>query len=187
MFQLKEYQRNAKETMERYCQILAEEKDKLVKLPEEILKEYPINYPEKTWHIIFPEQNANHTYISKTAGHDKPCPTFCLKIPTGGGKTLLATYAIELFFQYVQKRQNGFVLWVVPSEQIYAQTINALKDRAHPYREKLDQISGNKTKVITKSERITPDDIENNLVVLIMMLQSFSRDRLKKGSAGRNK
>jgi type III restriction enzyme len=180
MFQLKEYQQNAKQAMEQYFQILSEEKEKVEKLPEEIQREYAINYPEKAWHILFPEQDKNHEYLSKTSGHDKACPNFCLKIPTGGGKTLLATYAIELFQQHIRKNKTGLILWVVPSEQIYTQTLKALKDRAHPYREKLDQVSGNRTKIITKTEKIAPDDVEENLVVLMMMLQSFSREKMKK-------
>lgn len=180
MFQLKEYQLRAKEAMERYFQVLTTEQVKMGKIPEELQKEFSYNYPEKVWHSLFPEHDRNHAYTSKTTGHDKPCPNFCLKIPTGGGKTLLATYAIELFQQYCRKSKTGFVLWVVPSDQIYDQTLSALENRAHPYREKLDLISGGRVKIITKNDKITPEDIEGNLVILPMMIQSFARESLKK-------
>lgn len=166
--------------MERYFIALSEEQDKYEKLPEEIKKEYPINFAEKVWHSIFLQGDSNHAYSSKTTGHDKPCPNYCLKIPTGGGKTLLATYAISLYFHHVLKKKTGFVLWVVPSEQIYTQTLNCLKDRAHPYREKLDSVTGGRVKVITKKDGFAPQDVEENLVILVLMLQSFSRDKLKK-------
>lgn len=182
MLILKEYQTNAKDALERYFQVLESEQEKVKKIPKEVLKEWQneINFAEKTWHTLFPEGDNNHDYKSKRTGHGKPCPNLCLKIPTGGGKTLLATYAIELYLEYLKQSKTGFVLWVVPSEQIYSQTLSALKNRAHPYRERLDAISGNRVKVITKQERFTPNDIEENLVVLVMMLQSFSRDKIKK-------
>lgn len=180
MFLLKEYQHNCKEAMERYFMSLSEEQQKYEKLPEELKNEYPINFPEKVWHDIFPQGDSNHEYFSKSTGHDKPCPNFCLKIPTGGGKTLMATYAIEMYFKYVLKKKTGFVLWVVPSEQIYSQTLDALKDRSHPYRERLDSVTGARVKVVTKKDSFSPQDVEENLVVLVLMLQSFSRDKLKK-------
>ncbi|MBI2639016.1 DEAD/DEAH box helicase family protein [Candidatus Peregrinibacteria bacterium] len=168
--------------MDRYFQVLADEQNDFKKIPKEVLKKWgnEINPAEKAWHRLFTEGNENHTCRNKRTGHNKPCPNFCLKIPTGGGKTLLATYAVEFYLEHLRKKKTGFVLWVVPSEQIYSQTLAALKDRAHPYRERLDAISGNRVKIVTKKEKFTPNDIEENLVVLVMILQSFSRDKIKK-------
>ena len=92
----------------------------------------------------------------------------------------MATYAIEHYLEHLKKQKTSFVLWVVPSEQIYTQTLSALQDRSHPYRERLDVVSGHKVKIITKKDRFSPNDVKENLVVLVMMLQSFSRDKFKK-------
>ena len=182
MHLLKEYQLNAKTAMEQYFTHLAQQKEKLDNIPAALLDDIGMeyNWPEKAWHELFQEKNPNHEYRSKKTGHNQHCPNFCLKIPTGGGKTLMATYAIEQYLEKLKQSKTGFVLWVVPSEQIYRQTLNALKDRAHPYREKLDSISGHRVKVITKTDRFSPLDVKENLVILVMMLQSFSRDKFKK-------
>lgn len=182
MHLLKEYQINAKDAMEQYFLKLAEHQEKVKAIPEELIADlgFEYNWAEKAWHDLFQLGTRNHEYKSKKSGHGMSCPNFCLKIPTGGGKTLMATYAIELFLEHLRKQKTGFVLWVVPSEQIYSQTLNALKDRAHPYRERLDAVSGHRVKVITKQDRFTPNDVKENLVVLVVMLQSFSRDKLKK-------
>src|SRR5579864_9382236 len=47
-------------------------------------------------------------------GHD--LPTFCVKVPTGGGKTLLATQALGSIYRTILKDRNGagLALWVVP-------------------------------------------------------------------------
>ncbi len=182
MLLLKEYQQNAKDKMEQYFKRLALHQEKMQSLPEEVIKELGVeyNWAEKAWHDLFPQGTSDGDYKSKKTGHSKHCPNFCLKIPTGGGKTLMATYAVEMYLEHLRKQKTGFVLWVVPSEQIYSQTLSALKDRSHPYRERLDAVSGHRVKIITKTDRFTPNDVQENLVVLVMMLQSFSRDKFKK-------
>lgn len=182
MLLLKEYQINAKSAMEQYFLQLSHHLDKMDKVPEKMIKDLGVeyNWAEKAWHDLFHEGSTNREYSSKKTGHGMSCPNFCLKIPTGGGKTLMATYAIEMYLEHLRKQKTGFVLWVVPSEQIYSQTLAALKDRSHPYRERLDAVSGHRVKIVTKKDHFSPDDVEENLVILVMMLQSFSRDKFKK-------
>lgn len=177
---LKDFQRHTVDEMEAFFQSLAVEREKYERVPEEVIKEYgEINWPEKAWQSLFVFGHPNHEYRAKKTGHGKHCPHFCLKLPTGGGKTLMATYAIEQYLKS-KKKPTGLVLWVVPSEQIFSQTLKALKDRSHPYREKLDDITGGHIKIITKKDNFSPQDVKQGLVILVMMLQSFSRDQLKK-------
>ena len=103
------------------------------------------------------------------------CRTFCLKIPTGGGKTLLAVKTIDLVNMVYLNRRTGLVLWIVPTTQIYRQTIQSLKDRDHPYRQHLDIASGGHTLINEKTDRFSPQDIQENLVVLMLMLPSANR------------
>lgn len=42
--------------------------------------------------------------------------------PTGGGKTLLACYAIDHIQRALFGRQTGLVVWVMPSAEIDRQT-----------------------------------------------------------------
>ncbi|WP_419943481.1 DEAD/DEAH box helicase family protein [Candidatus Palauibacter sp.] len=71
-------------------------------------------------------------YHARRNGLGERLPAFCLKIPTGGGKTLLATRVIGLVNAHFRKSRRGLVLWIVPTTQIYNQTLKALKDRDHP-------------------------------------------------------
>jgi type III restriction enzyme len=114
-------------------------------------------------------------YHDKKNGLGEPLPNFCIKVPTGGGKTLLATHAIGLINAHYLKRQTGLVLWIVPTNQIYRQTLKALRTREHPYRQVLDLNSGGRTKIVEKTERFTPADIQESLVVLLLMLPSANR------------
>ena len=79
----------------------------------------------------------------------QPLPSFCLKIPTGGGKTLLATKTVDLANTHFRKSNRGLVLWIVAHvASANNQTLSALKDRDHPYRQTLDVASGARTLIL---------------------------------------
>lgn len=103
-------------------------------------------------------------------------PRLCLQVPTGGGKTLLGVETIRIFQERFLENKKGLVLWVVHSEAIYEQTIQKLKDKSNPYRQILDQISGNRTLIVEKNDSIRFQDVSENLVVLMLMIQSANRD-----------
>lgn len=169
---LKHYQEKVLDTLKGYLDALSESKTKydkyLVEDPE-IARD--INFPKRAW-----EQCTNNSfYYSKTNGLNEPLPDVYLKVPTGGGKTLLACHSIDLIHKTYLKKQTGMVLWIVPSTQIYRQTILALKDRNHPYRQMLDISSGGRTLIKEKTELFNRLDVEENLVVMMLMLSSANR------------
>ena len=188
--QLKTYQQNALEQLDRWLEALKEaHKDaadgeefyakKKRPVPEELK-----NYPRSAWQSL-KEQNVlpgisdNGTlnipdYISRNGTSGDPIPHVCLKVPTGGGKTLLGVAALELI-----KQDTGFVLWIVPTRAIYEQTLKAFRSREHPYRQMLERISGGKVKLLQKDNRFTKQDIESRLCIMIMMLPSANRQKGK--------
>jgi type III restriction enzyme len=111
-------------------------------------------------------------WIGRRDGLGEPIPNVCLKVPTGGGKTLLATGAVELIQTEFFRRQTGFVLWVVPSDAIYRQTWAALANREHPYRQRLERASAGRVKLLEKGDAFTPLDVEHYLCVMLVMLQA---------------
>lgn len=106
-------------------------------------------------------------------------PYVCVKIPTAGGKTLVASHALQVIFEnYLQyKNGKGLVMWFVPSEAIRSQTLKNLKDRNHPYREVIDVAFGNNVKVFALEEALSiqKSDIQNNLCIVVSSLQAFRR------------
>ncbi|RDY67652.1 restriction endonuclease subunit R [Halobacillus trueperi] len=171
--ELKEYQKESIEKIKKYLEGLGElkeKKEKLFEIDESLAS--GIDLTRGAWQKVFGE---NSGYKEKKNGLGEPVPNFCIKVPTGGGKTLLATHTIDLINSHYGKRKTGFVLWVVPTTQIYRQTLLALKDRNHPYRKVLDHSSGGKTQVIEKTDRFSPQDVEENLVIMVLMLPSANR------------
>jgi len=114
-------------------------------------------------------------YIRRFDGLERPIPNICLKVPTGGGKTLLATASLERINVDYFERQTGFVLWIVPSDSIYRQTWKALANREHPYRQMLERVSGGRVKLLEKTDHFMPQDVGRQLCVMLLMLQSSAR------------
>src|SRR6266404_4135519 len=133
--------------------------------------EWLFDFAEKAWE----KAGVGRTYLKKKDGLGRPLPVFCLKIPTGGGKTLLAVKTVDLVQSLYLKRQTGLVVWIVPTQQIYRQTMQRLKDRDDPYRQHLDMVSAGKTLILEKTDGFTLQDVEEHLVVLMLMLPSASR------------
>jgi type III restriction enzyme len=167
---LKEFQRRTVERVADYFQSLRTSRENAAAIEEQ----FPgtgVDWVAKAW-----EQSVGSQYIPRKDGIGRPLPTACLKIPTGGGKTLLATHVIDLFNRHYRMQQTGLVLWVVPSTQIYRQTLQALKDRSHPYRQTLDVTSGNRTEIFEKTNGFSPAQIKENLCILLLMLPAANRE-----------
>ena len=169
MIQLKEYQETTLKAVRVYLETLAELRAKDAKA-RAMDPEFGIDWPAKTW-----ERVKGSGYFPRRNGLREPLPSFCLKIPTGGGKTLLATKTVDLVNTHFRKSNRGLVLWIVPTSQIYNQTLGALKDRDHPYRQTLDNASGARTLILERTQTFTPSDIEQNLCVLMLMLPAAAR------------
>ncbi len=112
-------------------------------------------------------------------GTGKLYPRVCIKMPTGGGKTLVAVETIRAYQNLLAKKKTGLVVWITHRETIYRQTIENLQNKSHPYRQLLDQASGNRTLIIEKGQSLRRQDVEENLVVLMLMIQSATRDSNK--------
>jgi type III restriction enzyme len=109
-------------------------------------------------------------------GCGRPVPNAVLKVPTGGGKTWLAVSAVSRVMGRYLDRNTGFVLWIVPNEAIYTQTLKHLKDRQHPYRQALDRAAAGRVKIMEKTGRLDARDVETSLCVMLLMLQSANRE-----------
>lgn len=79
-------------------------------------------------------------------------PSVCLKVPTGGGKTFLACNAVKPIFEALPSTKTKVVVWLVPSDAILTQTIAALRNHDHPYRQKLDTDFGSAVEIYTKEQ-----------------------------------
>jgi len=102
-------------------------------------------------------------------------PYVCLRLPTGGGKTVLASYAIyEASRAYLQK-DYPLVLWLVPTNTIRQQTLEVLTLPGHPYREALDKHFKGNVKIfdIADIDTIRPYDLESKVCIVVGTLATL--------------
>ena len=176
----KKYQVSALETFDRWRKALDEarlESDRLSKVIEDANSDVPWeirNYPKRAWDALKAEgvipDRLGYEYVDRKDAADRPIPHVCFKVPTGGGKTLIAASALEWL-----NRANGLTLWIVPSRAIYDQTKKALYRRAHPYRKMLERASGGRVKMLEKDDAFTRSDVDHFLCVMLLSYQALNR------------
>lgn len=105
-------------------------------------------------------------------------PYVCLRLPTGGGKTLLGAYTISTASQAFLEQDFPLVLWLVPTNTIRRQTLDTLKDPRHHNREAITQKFGSQVMVLDIAEfaQIRPQDISSKAVILVGTIQTLRVD-----------
>ena len=161
--ELKNYQKNVIADLTRYLEILNETGN--------IGSAYRKLWEEKNVPVGFGGLPA---YQNSLPG----VPDICFKVPTGGGKTFLACNAVKPIFDALPQTKIRTVVWLVPSDAILVQTLSALRNPAHPYRQKLDTDFGGRVEVYTKQELLTGQNfnitsITEQLSVMVLSYDSF--------------
>lgn len=178
---LKEYQERALERFDKWVKALDEARANSDKQVQDLMKagvsddiiQDVRNYPKKAWDkMVNGSDVAGHPHIDRFDRAGRSIPHICLKIPTGGGKTLMAAAVLERL-----GKRTGLVLWVVPTRQIYEQTLGALRKIDSPIRQRLDRGSGGRTKILEKDDRFNAYDTDQHLCVMLLMLAAANRRR----------
>ena len=159
MITLKDYQSRVLDSLRDFFRIAAREQN-----PDPAFREITA----RTFGTVMP-------YIPVNAAGMKPeMPYVCLRVPTGGGKTLLACHAAGLAMTDFMRAERAVVLWLVPSNTILDQTADALRDPRHPYRRALELACGS-VEVVTIEEalRLSRAAVEGQTVVIVSTIQAF--------------
>jgi type III restriction enzyme len=139
-----------------------------------------VDFCGTTWDAMkalgkLPPSRANILFSPRHDGIGRMVPNVTLKVPTAGGKTYLAVNAVSRIMGRYLGANHGFVLWIVPNEAIYSQTLKRLKDRQHPYRQALDRAAAGRVRIMEKGDRLDARDVESQLCVMVLMLQAANR------------
>jgi type III restriction enzyme len=102
-------------------------------------------------------------------------PNVCLRLPTGGGKTLLAAHTIAEAGRSYLERDYPVVLWLVPTNTIRRQTAEALKKPSHPYRAAIDDAFEGRVSVFDIGDvaQIRPQDLTERVSVIVSTIQTL--------------
>jgi len=177
------YQGKALAALEAWLERLAEERAKADQVAAVIAANPGLgislpDFPAKAWERLAAEKGApgGRAYSPRQSGDGQPVPNVTLKVPTGGGKTYLACATLSRIFGRYVGANTGMVLWIVPNEAIYSQTLKALRDRDHAYRQTLDRASANRTIILEKGDPLNHANWGANLCIMVLMLQSSNRE-----------
>ncbi len=114
------------------------------------------------------------------AGFDEGMPYFCLRVPTGGGKTRLAARCVPLVNRHLLQVEHSVILWLVPSNAIREQTLKALRDREHPYHADLLEAGPVTVLDLEEAKSLTRPTLDTSTVVIVATAQSFRQQDMDK-------
>lgn len=155
-FQPKDYQRSALESVEHYfreCQRMGNADYAFQETTKELWGRKSVFTPLKG----FPEE----------------MPYFCLRVPTGGGKTYLAAKSVALVNLHLLHTEHSVVLWLVPSKAIRDQTLVGLRSLDHPYHAALREAGPVSVMDLNEAKSLTRSTLETSTVVIVATRQAF--------------
>ena len=107
------------------------------------------------------------------SGFPLDTPYFCLRVPTGGGKTWLAAKSVHLVNTHLLRSEHSVILWLVPSKPIREQTLRALKDRSHPYHAALKDAGPVTVMDLEEAKSVPRATMDTSTVVIVATRQAF--------------
>ena len=103
-------------------------------------------------------------------------PYFCLRIPTGGGKTWLAAKCAALVNTHLLRTEHSVLLWLVPSRAIRDQTLRLLKDRGTPLHAALAEAGPVTVLDLEEARSLARATLDTGTVVIVATVQAFNRE-----------
>ena len=161
MFTLKQYQKNTIEVLTRY------------------LADARFSDPKSAYDNILKDLYGEGIFIPfKSLDGLEDAPYVCLRLPTGGGKTLLSAHTIRLAGENYLDSDYPLTLWLVPTDNIKQQTLETLTKEDHPNRQVLNQAFNGHFRVfdIADFKQIRPVDIDNKACIIVSTFQSLRVD-----------
>lgn len=105
-------------------------------------------------------------------------PYVCLRLPTGGGKTLLSAHTIALAGKAYIENEYPLTLWLVPTNIIKTQTLETLKNPDHANYQVLEKAFDGKFRVfdIADFRNIRQQDINDSACIIVSTFASLRVD-----------
>ncbi len=109
------------------------------------------------------------------AEDDVPC--VCLRIPTGGGKTLIGGHAIDRTKRALLPVAHCLTIWLVPTDAIRLQTLRALRTPGELLHDQLREVLGDVTVLdVDEALYLQPSVLDSSDTILVATMQSFKQE-----------
>lgn len=141
--------------------------------------------PQKAFTRTFEELTTTVKPYHAVPNFPEEMPYVCLRLPTGGGKTMLAGFTVSLTANRLLHVDHTLVLWLVPSRAILLQTMKTLKNRKDPLRMGLENGWGRWPGVgnvsvmdLTEARSITRATLDTETVIVVATAQAFRQENV---------
>lgn len=164
--ELKSYQQKVIENIEEYLEYVQEHKH--------LSKAFNQYWEDK----IGPYNPLDNTGMQPYKNNIPNAAHVCVKVPTAGGKTFIAVNALHSIFSAYDSSKPKAVIWLVPWSNLLQQTVNALSNPEHPYRQKLNALFNHRVGVYQKQDLLqgsnfNPTVVKDQLSVFVMSFASL--------------
>jgi type III restriction enzyme len=164
--ELKSYQQKVIENLEEYLGYVQEHKS--------LSKSFNQYWEDK----IGPYNALDGTGMEPYKNNIANAAHVCIKVPTAGGKTFIAVNALRSIFSAYDSSKPKAVIWLVPWSNLLQQTVNALSNPEHPYRQKLNTLFNNRVEIYQKSDLLqgsnfSPTVVKDQLSIFVMSFASL--------------
>ncbi len=167
--ELKSYQQKVIENLEEYLEYVQEHKN--------VSTAFNQYWEDK----IGPYNPLDNTGMQPYKNNIPNSAHVCVKVPTAGGKTFIAVNALHSIFSAYDTSKTKAVIWLVPWSNLLQQTVNALSNPEHPYRQKLNALFNHKVEVYQKEDLLQGSNFNSTVVKeqLSIFVLSFASLRAK--------
>ncbi len=164
--ELKSYQQKVIENLEEYLQYVQEHKN--------VSTAFNQYWEDK----IGPYNPLDNTGMQPYKNNIPKSAHVCIKVPTAGGKTFIAVNALHSIFSAYETSKTKAVIWLVPWSNLLQQTVNALSNPEHPYRQKLNALFNHKVEVYQKEDLLqgsnfNPTVVKEQLSIFVLSFASL--------------
>jgi type III restriction enzyme len=165
----KDYQNKTLESLARYLRRCRELND-----PERAFLEVT----SELWRMGHPYNRIHELPNGEKMPADMPF--VCLRVPTGGGKTVIGARAVKVARDELLDADFPLVLWLVPSDAIRVQTLNVMRDRRHPLAQLLVEELG-PVEVLDGEAALNlkPATLNSGAVIIVATIQSFRVEKME--------
>ncbi|MFN7211629.1 MAG: DEAD/DEAH box helicase family protein, partial [Lysobacteraceae bacterium] len=103
-------------------------------------------------------------------------PVVCLRVPTGGGKTLIGGHAIERLKRSFLGSVNTLTVWLVPTDPIRAQTLKALRTPGELLHDELRILLGEVAVLdLDEALSVSPAVLDSHDTIIVATMQAFKQ------------
>ncbi|TVZ26750.1 type III restriction enzyme [Gillisia sp. Hel_I_86] len=164
--ELKSYQQKVIENLEEYLEYVQEHKN--------VSTAFNQYWEDK----IGPYNPLDNTGMQPYKNNIPKSAHVCIKVPTAGGKTFIAVNALHSIFSAYDTSKTKAVIWLVPWSNLLQQTVSALSNPEHPYRQKLNALFNHKVEIYQKEDLLqgsnfNPTVVKEQLSIFVLSFASL--------------